>query len=408
MKTILITAYAINPFKGSEDGTGWNITKGIAKSCKVILITRKNNVPHLDEHKSLYPNLYKNIQYYGFDLKDWILRIKKNSGARGYVAYFYLWQKNILKFIKQNKFHFDIAHSLNFHSDSQPTFLWKLGKPTFWGPIGHHPPVPTKFIFKQYGFISFLTDRLQNIIKWSFRNLDPNFRKSVRHTTKIFVINKSIQRIIKADQKKVKLIPAVAAEIQNEPIIDKKQFKILCAGRFHYMKGFDVAIESFARFLNLIPKKERKAIHFTLVGAGKEKFKLEKLAKKLNVFHLIEWIDWVDRVQFIEQYKTSSVFLFPSHEGAGMVVPEAMSFGLPVICFNNQGPGELVGESGIRIPYTSYSESVEHFSIELFHLFSDKTYLKSSSISALNRFNSQFTWSAKTESIINEYNKTTL
>ncbi|MFT5278572.1 MAG: hypothetical protein ACI9P8_000199, partial [Bacteroidia bacterium] len=26
MKTSLITAYAVNPYHGSEDGTGWNIS----------------------------------------------------------------------------------------------------------------------------------------------------------------------------------------------------------------------------------------------------------------------------------------------------------------------------------------------------------------------------------------------
>ena len=36
------------------------------------------------------------------------------------------------------------------------------------------------------------------------------------------------------------------------------------------------------------------------------------------------------------------LFSFPSHEGAGMVVAEAMSFGLPVVCLNNEGPGEFI------------------------------------------------------------------
>ena len=40
---ILITAYAVNPYKGSEDGTGWNMIQEIAKYNNVIAITRKNN-----------------------------------------------------------------------------------------------------------------------------------------------------------------------------------------------------------------------------------------------------------------------------------------------------------------------------------------------------------------------------
>jgi len=43
MSTILITAYAVNPFKGSEDGIAWNIIRELATKNKVIAITRKNN-----------------------------------------------------------------------------------------------------------------------------------------------------------------------------------------------------------------------------------------------------------------------------------------------------------------------------------------------------------------------------
>ena len=41
--TILITAYAVNPYKGSEDGTGWNLIYQAARKHRVVAITRKNN-----------------------------------------------------------------------------------------------------------------------------------------------------------------------------------------------------------------------------------------------------------------------------------------------------------------------------------------------------------------------------
>jgi len=49
----------------------------------------------------------------------------------------------------------------------------------------------------------------------------------------------------------------------------------------------------------------------------------------------------------------SYIFLFPSFEGAGMVVIEAMAAGLPVVCLDYSGPGEIVtDECGIKIkPY---------------------------------------------------------
>ena len=52
--TSLITAYAVNPYKGSEDGTGWNWVYQLSKTNRIIAITRENNLPHI--HKYLEEN----------------------------------------------------------------------------------------------------------------------------------------------------------------------------------------------------------------------------------------------------------------------------------------------------------------------------------------------------------------
>ena len=52
MKTIIATAYAINPYKGSEDGMGWNFTLQIARFNKVIVITRENNRGYIEKYIS--------------------------------------------------------------------------------------------------------------------------------------------------------------------------------------------------------------------------------------------------------------------------------------------------------------------------------------------------------------------
>ena len=57
---------------------------------------------------------------------------------------------------------------------------------------------------------------------------------------------------------------------------------------------------------------------------------LEDLAKSLGVAEAVTFIHWIKRSELSALYRESDVFLFPSHEGAGMVVAEAMSYGLPV------------------------------------------------------------------------------
>ena len=65
MKTILASAYAINPYKGSEDGMGWNFVLQIAKYNQVIAITRENNRPHIEKYIAENPNLLYNGIFHG-------------------------------------------------------------------------------------------------------------------------------------------------------------------------------------------------------------------------------------------------------------------------------------------------------------------------------------------------------
>ena len=64
------------------------------------------------------------------------------------MLYFYLWQLGLPFWVKNKNWKFDISHNLNFHNDWTPTFLWVLGKPFVWGPVGHHPAIPSEFFEK--------------------------------------------------------------------------------------------------------------------------------------------------------------------------------------------------------------------------------------------------------------------
>ena len=124
MKTILVTAYAINPYKGSEDGTGWNYVLEISKLNNVIAITRKNNIPHIQNYIKENKVDMLNVKFIGFDL-PYIFRFWK-IGGNGALIYFYLWQMFMPLFILSQGIRFDVAHNLNFHTDWIPTFLWVL------------------------------------------------------------------------------------------------------------------------------------------------------------------------------------------------------------------------------------------------------------------------------------------
>jgi len=88
-KTILATCYAVNPFKGSEDGMGWNFVYQIARFNKVIAITRENNREAIEKFMVQNPdNVYNNITYLYFDLPYWMRFWKKEVVALCFITHF--------------------------------------------------------------------------------------------------------------------------------------------------------------------------------------------------------------------------------------------------------------------------------------------------------------------------------
>lgn len=398
-KTILATAYAINPYKGSEDGMGWNFILQIAKFNRVIAITRENNQEQIEKYILENPDpSYQNIRFLYFDLPFWMRFWKK--GNRGAMLYYVLWQYGIVNFIRKQKLYFDIAHNLNFHNDWTPSFLWKLKKPFVWGPIGHHPRIPS-----QYLRVYSLSSKISNMLTWMVKKYFWNFSYALYQTkTKadhILCMNASIPSNLSL-KSKFSISPSVATQDfgWNPQNVNDDTFNVISAGRFVSLKGFDLTVESYATFIHTLSQEERKKCNLYLVGSGPEEALLRELILKNNISSYVQIISWIEREELLKKFKASSVFLFPSHEGAGMVVAEALSFGLPVICLDNDGPGKLINDSsGYAVPQSNYEDTVQNLAHGLIQLFHNKNKRIAMNQAARQRFLDIFHWDRRGEQL---------
>jgi glycosyltransferase involved in cell wall biosynthesis len=404
MKRILISAYAVNPYKGSEDGMGWNFICQAARFNKIIAVTRENNASSIKKFMAENPDgNYSNIQFLFFDL-PYYMRFWKR-GSQGALLYFYLWQIFIPRFIKRQKCEFDIVHNLNFHNDWTPSHLWTLGKPMVWGPIGHHPQVPAEFMIKSSGITGYVSDKMKWMLKKFLWNADPYLKDTIRNTSAVIAMNKSVAKVIPLKGKNVFIIPSVGSDaVELNKNSHPCKFNVLSIGRFVALKGFDVTIKSFALFYHKLSSEEKKQTRLTLIGKGPMKNQLVALTVSEGIQSAVEFVDWVDRKKLTAFYNEADVFLFSSHEGAGMVVPEALSFGVPVICFDNCGPGELVNDScAIKIPYGRYQSTIRKFSGALKGCFRNRYALNELSRNARQHFNSNFEWNVKGDQLQKVY-----
>jgi glycosyltransferase involved in cell wall biosynthesis len=405
-RTILVTTYAVNPYKGSEDGMGWNFILQIARYQKVIAITRVNNGPHIAKYMEEYPSeLYQNIQFLYYDLPYWMRFWKK--GGRGAMLYYWMWQRGMVSFIKKQTIHFDLVHNVNFHNDWTPSFLWKLRKPFIWGPIGHHPEIP-KIYNQQHGW----KDKLKDLATWAIKNyfwkISSALKKTVSNADHIFCMNSSVVDVLPQIKGKYSIMPSVATENISFRTTNKKEgFHIISAGRFVPLKGFDLTIRSFATFYHSLEKTTNKStITLTLVGSGPEKEAYKKLCSELNITENVKFIKWIERNELLKLYQESHAFLFPSHEGAGMVVAEALSFGLPVICLDNSGPGEFItNKCGFAIQEKNVEDTIHSLSNALLELYDSQELQNTMSLEARKRFETHFDWNIRGEQIKEIYDK---
>ena len=399
MKTILATAYAVNPYKGSEDGMGWNFIMQIARFNKVIAITRENNRHHIEQYIKENPDeRYQRMTFFYFDLPYWMRFWKK--GGRGAMLYFWMWQRAIPGFAKRLKLAFEIAHNVNFHNDWTPSYLWKLNKPFVWGPIGHHPRIPNHFLRSASRWYR-IKDIVTLLVKKFFWNISPGLKKTVAHADHILCMNSDVSKVIPLRQRKHSIMPSVATEDHgctfSKPA---NRFTLISAGRLVPLKGFDLAIEAFETFIKNLPHDDRQKCEMIIVGSGPERTFYKELVKNKSMDRYVRFVEWIERPALMKLYQESSAFIFPSHEGAGMVVAEALSFGLPVICLDNAGPGEFIDDQcGIRIRANSFEQATNGLCAAIEALYRHPSQLMDMSRSARRRFEEHFRWDSRGEKL---------
>ena len=403
MKKILASAYDVNPYKGSESGTGWNFIFQISKFNKVIAVTRKNNKSHIDRYIKENQINTDNIDFYYYDL-PYVLRFWKR-GSRGSFLYYNLWQFFLPFYILKNNIKFDISQHINFHADHVPSFLWLIPKPFIWGPINHNEPIKRQFINSS---MEFFLDRLKFSLKWIRWNLDPFFYLCRYRASIIIGSSNAVKKRLRVDPDKFIRLTTVSAQIpemSNSEKKDKlsnnsKNFTILSVGRLVSIKSFDISIKAFDKFYISLDESKKNQTELLIVGSGPLLQKLKLLAHSMESASAINFIEWVDQKKLYDIYRSSSLLLVPSHEGAGAVVAEGLSYGLPVVCFDNFGAGEIVNKSCARkVKIDSLDNSINNMAREIKDIFTNQELLTELQQGAYSKFISDLSWDSKGEAL---------
>ena len=129
---------------------------------------------------------------------------------------------------------------------------------------------------------------------------------------------------------------------------DVRSRRVIAVGRLDYQKGFDRLLEAWA----LLPESLRKDWHLDIYGQGEWEGMLKQMILSLGISESAAICKPTKRI--FEEYGRSAFLVMSSHyEGFPMVMIEAMSCGLPVVCFDFKcGPKDIIvpGKNGFYVP----------------------------------------------------------
>lgn len=397
MKKILVSAYGCEPLRGSEAGVGWNWVLQMARFHEVWVITRSNNRKAIEAH---LPGPVKGrIHFFYYDACPLIRKLKHRE--KGLYFYYFVWQIGIMKLAKQlaQEIPFDYAVHLTFGSMWMPTFLPLLHIPFIWGPIGGADGVPR-------GYLKSLPwkQRILQSLRWLLVRtaaVNPLVVLPGKAAAAILCRTQNNREAIPSpyrDKCHVVLETAMETDLFLEPKKESRErggvVEILSAGRLVPFKNTAMGVEIVRRVI-----RDGYAVRYTIIGDGPERKHIEALIEKEGLQGQVRLLGWLPRQEVLEQLREADLFLFPSlREGGTWALMEAMASGLPVVCFDWTGMGEITddGCAGRVIP-DNPSRDTDLFVKALEDLIVHPEKRRAYGENARRRIKTEFTWEKKAE-----------
>jgi glycosyltransferase involved in cell wall biosynthesis len=383
---LLISAYACAPNLGSEHAVGWNwTTEAYRQGHEVWAFASPAHREVVEKACHDEPNL-RGIHWVFPEINAWPLR--PGIEPTWERTYNLLWQWATLRHARalQQKVQFDAIHHLTWAGIRAPTFLGSLGIPLIIGPIGGGETSPP-LLRDGFSLRGRLLERIRDLSSSTIL-INPLVRKGLIKAAVIFVSTSDTrdlftgafrEKILVFSQVSISYLPPISPRVERQwpP-------KLLYAGRLLYWKGVHLAIDAFAQLLRSVP-----GARFTIVGDGPERDRLNALAASRHIRDYVDFIPRLPQQRLFELYDSHDLMLFPSlHDSGGFVVLEAMSRGLPVVCFDLGGPREIVTPGSGVVVGTVGRNSAEVAAVmaeELFRLLSSPARLSALSTAAIAR-----------------------
>jgi glycosyltransferase involved in cell wall biosynthesis len=383
-------AYACNPEGGGEHWLGWGWAEQAAKNYSVHLVTTPNARAQVEKHAPRHGITPHFVE-------------QPKAGRWGRKIG---WQSKVVKLAAElhAREKFQIVHQTTFHTFRVPFLAAGLGIPSVWGPVAGGESVPPGFgadlgAARYEELARSLVNRL-----WLFH---PRIRNSLRQAGAIFASNRTTLNFLPHSvHGKCVIVPPNALRPEDEqfPLPELRPEN----DAFHLLYvGNCVATRALPLVFAALRQIKADRLKLTVVGAGPALARWKKLAADLVQAGVVEFTGQVARERLPEFYGRAQALVFPAlRDSGGSALLEAMARGVPVICLDWGGPGEMVDEqSGWKIPVRDRSETIAGLGAAISQMRAAPEKRLAIAIAARARALKLFRWAARAELLRTTYQR---
>lgn len=331
MKILQISSVPVTYLGGTEKVV-LELSKEISKNHEVTI---------------LQTNLYENKK--SFDRNSQIGNVKIITCKNDYFFGGFGYSKEFKKKLREIWEDFDVIH---IHGHGRFTSNWTLKF------LKNKKPM----IYTAHGFFHSKRD---GMIKKIYNRLFGKRLNNAEFCTALTELEKKAYLKLGVSEDKIKIIPNWVDLGANKPlkVLKKKVISslginpnlktLLYVGRIHESKGLSYILDAIKDI----------QINFLIVGKdGGYMSRLKKEIIRLGLGNRVVVVGAVKDRKLREIYSSSDFFiLFSEWEGFGIVIIEAMAYGLPVIVSNRGALPYIVcdGENGLVVPFRDISKLSE-------------------------------------------------
>ncbi|HEX2864414.1 MAG TPA: glycosyltransferase [Deinococcales bacterium] len=371
---LLLSAFACEPRAGSEPGNGWTWAETLSRTHEVTVITDGAHRAPIEAELAAVPNDRLKVHYIG-------------EGPAGYLGfdiypYYFKWQEQAADLAARLHVQqpFQMVHHVTYGMHRAPSYMFRLGIPFVWGPIGGAEDVNP--LFYTPGQIT-PKESAKELVRWAWNQwcrVDPRLKATADGASVIGVTTPDTARSLPCrDRRKAVILPSSVLNPADLREIARHRaqggpatgLSLAFTGRLLGWKGPVLALRAFARYAATHPTAN---LHY--YGEGPLEGYLKAEAAKLGLGGRVVFHGKVPRAEMLGAYARHNAFFFPSrHDSSGCATLEAQAAGLPVVCLDAGGPGMQVSpQAGVKVKPTTPARVERDLAAALARLTADPAF----------------------------------